>query len=83
MTDWNFMPFFTDSDCKFIKRVIRLVKEVQLLRWFQYPISSIIMKSAEGSNELENLFVRHLYSMDIKFKILYAFSFSYTFIVKL
>ena len=76
------MPSFADLDCKFIKRVIRLVKAVQLLRWFQYP-KSIIMNSADGSSELENLFVRHLYSMDMKFKILYTFFFSYTFTVKL
>ena len=83
MTNWNFMPFFTDFDCEFIKRVIRLVKVVQLLRWFQYTTSSITMNSADGSSELENLFVRQLYSMDMKFKILYVFFLSYTFTVKL
>ena len=80
---WNFMPLFTDFDCKFIKSFFRLVKAAQLLRLFWYPKSSITMKSADGSSELENLFVGHLYFMHMKFKILNAFFPSYTFTVKL
>ena len=69
LSNLNFMPFFIAFDCKFIKRVIRLLNTVQLLRWFWYPNFSIIIKSSNGSSELENVFLWDVYSMDMKFKI--------------
>ena len=78
MTNRNFMPFFTDFDCEFIKRVISFVKAVKLLRWFRYPKSSAIMKSADGSSELKKIFllgISTLWIWNLKYSMLF-FSFT-------